>query len=87
MPFKLIERVGPTVPVALRDSIGFWRHRRLCNGVQSKTEQSTTDSQIWISNSTGLPLRQHIEMSGAARSRHEARFDYTNVCTPMGVAQ
>ena len=54
--------------------------------VQAKTEQSTVDSQIWISTSTGLPLRQHTEMSGAAKAKHEVHFDYTNVRAPMGVS-
>jgi len=55
--------------------------------VQSRTEQSTVDSQIWISTSTGLPLRQHTEMSGAAKGRHDVRFDYTKVRAPMGVGR
>ena len=54
-------------------------------GVQSKTEQSTVDSQIWISSATGLPLRQHTEMSGAAKARHDVRFDYANVSAPANV--
>lgn len=53
--------------------------------VQSKTEQSTVDSQIWISSATGLPLRQHTEMSGAAKARHDVRFDYANVSAPANV--
>lgn len=57
--------------------------------VQSKTEQFTTESQIWISPSSGLPLRQRTETQtgGGGSSRHEVRFDYSNVTPPAGVTR
>lgn len=56
--------------------------------VQSKTGQSSSDSQIWISPTSGLPLRQHTEIAtgGGGSSRHDVRFDYRNVTAPAGVA-
>ena len=52
--------------------------------IQSKTEQGRTDSQSWISTN-GLPLRQHTEMLGAAKGRHDVRFDYADVKAPADV--
>ncbi len=56
--------------------------------VQSKTASGGTESQIWISPASGLPLRQHTVMleGGTARSQHDVRFDYTNVRAPAGVS-
>jgi hypothetical protein len=57
--------------------------------VHSKTASGGTDSQIWISSATGLPLRQHTVMSEAAvgKAQHDVRFDYTNVRVPPGVSR
>jgi len=57
--------------------------------VQSKTASGGTDSQIWISPATGLPLRQHtvlLEQHGA-KAQHDVRFDYANVRAPQSVSQ
>jgi len=56
--------------------------------VQSKTATGSTDSRIWISPSTGLPLRQRTVMleQGATKMQHEVGFDYANVRAPAGVA-
>ena len=57
--------------------------------VQSKTETFSPESQIWISPSSGLPLRQRTEMQtgGGGSNRHEVRFDYSNVTPPAGVTR
>lgn len=56
--------------------------------VQSKTASGGTESQIWISPATGLPLRQHTVMleGGTTKSQHDVRFDYANVHAPAGVS-
>ena len=56
--------------------------------VQSRTATGSTDSRIWISPSTGLPLRQRTVMleQGATKMQHEVGFDYTNVRAPAGGA-
>ncbi|MGH9495923.1 MAG: hypothetical protein ACRD3B_13070 [Candidatus Sulfotelmatobacter sp.] len=44
------------------------------------------DSQIWISKTTGLPLReeQDMDMGGEIGKRHNSgRFEYSNVKPPM----
>ena len=55
--------------------------------VRSKTASGGTESQIWISPTTGLPLRQHTVMleNGAAKARHVVLFDYANVRAPAGI--
>lgn len=55
--------------------------------VQSTSATGTTDSRIWISSSTGLPLRQQTTMDeqGATRMKHEVSFDYANVAAPADV--
>jgi hypothetical protein len=57
--------------------------------VQSKTASGGTESQIWISHASGLPLRQHTVMleQGNAKSQHDVRFDYANVAAPQGVSR
>jgi len=57
--------------------------------VQSKTASGGTDSQIWISPATGLPLRQHTVMleHGATKARHDVHFDYANVRAPANVSR
>jgi hypothetical protein len=49
--------------------------------VEAKTASGGTDSQIWISSASGLPLRQHTVMleQGSAKAQHDVRFDYTDV--------
>jgi hypothetical protein len=44
------------------------------------------DSQIWISKTTGLPLReeQDVDMGAEIGKQHRsARFEYSNVKPPM----
>lgn len=52
--------------------------------VRTKSEQGTTDAEIWIA-ADGLPIRQHTDMQGPNKTRHEVRFDYTNVTAPTNV--
>ena len=57
--------------------------------VQSKTAAGGSDTQIWISAATGLPLRQTVAMleQGTVKPKHEVRSDYTNVRAPAGVSR
>jgi len=53
--------------------------------IHTQTADETADSQIWISKSRGLPLKQisEINVTGAAAKRHsEIRYEYTNVTAP-----
>lgn len=52
--------------------------------VQTKGEQGTTNSEIWI-GADGLPIQQHTDMQGPSKSRHEVRFDYANVTAPTNI--
>jgi len=58
-------------------------------GVQSKTATGGSDSQIWISTASGLPLRQTVTMleQGTVKLKHEVRSSYTNVRAPAGVSR
>lgn len=54
--------------------------------LQRETENFKEDSQIWISTTRGVPLReeQDIDMGGSIGKRHNsAHFEYTNVQPPM----
>ena len=57
--------------------------------VQSKTATGGSDSQIWISTASGLPLRQAVAMleQGTVKLKHEVRSDYANVRAPAGVTR
>ena len=57
--------------------------------VQAKTATGGSDSQIWISSASGLPLRQTVTMleQGTVKLKHEVRSDYTNVRAPAGVSR
>lgn len=57
--------------------------------VQSKTATGGSDSQIWISTASGLPLRQAVTMleQGTVKLKHEVRSDYANVRAPAGVSR
>jgi len=54
--------------------------------VRSQSSASTVDTQIWISKSRGLPLKQinDVDVSGGDRgkSHTEIRYEYTNVTAP-----
>ena len=57
--------------------------------VQSKKGTVSTDSNIWISTSSGLPLRQRTTTrdQGLIGMKHDVSFDYANVRAPAGVAR
>lgn len=57
--------------------------------VQSKTATGGSDTQIWISTATGLPLRQTVAMleQGTVKLKHEVRSDYANVRAPAGISR
>ncbi len=57
--------------------------------VQSKTATGGSDSQIWISTASGLPVRQTVTMleQGAVKLKHEVRSDYANVRAPADVSR
>ena len=56
--------------------------------VEAKTASGGTDSQIWISSASGLPLRQHTVMleQGSTKAQHDVRFDYTDVRAPQSIS-
>jgi hypothetical protein len=47
-------------------------------------EDTTIDSQLWVSKKTGLPLKQVINMdAGTSGKNHQSvRYDYVNVSPP-----
>ena len=52
------------------------------------SEDRTTDAQVWVSKSKGVPLREELDMNvgGAAGKSHMTlRYDYANVQAPAGV--
>jgi hypothetical protein len=57
--------------------------------VKGRTATGGSDSQIWISTASGLPLRQTVAMleQGTVKLKHEVRSDYTNVRAPAGVSR
>jgi outer membrane lipoprotein-sorting protein len=57
--------------------------------VEAKTASGGTNSQIWISHASGLPLRQHTVMleQGSAKGQHDVRFDYSDVRAPQGISR
>lgn len=55
--------------------------------IRSKTAQGSSESKVWISPSSGLPLRQHTtQIEGAAAGgKHDVLYDYKDVKAPPGV--
>ena len=56
--------------------------------VHTVTEDTTTDAQVWISKSKGVPLREELDMNVggmAGKSHMSMRYDYANVQPPAGV--
>ena len=56
--------------------------------VEAKTASGGTESQIWISSVSGLPLRQHTVMleAGSAKAQQDVLFDYANVRAPQTIS-
>jgi len=54
---------------------------------QSATEKGKSDIQIWISKTSGLPLREEIDLdlADAGKSHSSVRFDYDHVDLPPEV--
>ena len=53
-----------------------------------QTPEETTDSQIWISKSRGVPLKLEMDMDvggKAGKSHRTMTYEYTNVHAPAGV--
>jgi len=49
----------------------------------SQSEKGTVDTQMWISESRALLLRQDIDLAGTGFKNHSSsRFEYTNVKAP-----
>ena len=57
------------------------------DAVHQKTEDATSDGQIWIAKATGLRVRQEVDIdlgAGAEGKSHSTiRFDYTDVAPPQ----
>jgi len=55
--------------------------------LHSKSEEATEDAEMWIAKSTGLPLKEEIDMDvggGAAGKSHlSIRYEYGNIQPPM----
>ena len=54
----------------------------------SENDMAKTDTQLWVDKSTGLILREEIDMyadEGGGKRHISMKFDYTNVQPPPGV--
>ena len=52
-------------------------------GTHEETEHGTTDTQIWISKSKGLMLRQEIDLTtGTSKTHMSSRYEYRDVRAP-----
>lgn len=55
--------------------------------VHSETEDDKLDTQVWLSKSSGLPVKEEIEVDvgggPAGKSHKSIRFEYTNVKAPI----
>jgi hypothetical protein len=50
--------------------------------VHTVADDSASDQRVWISKSTGLPVRQVIDING--NNHMEVRYSYNNVTVPAG---
>ena len=60
----------------------------LANVYTSHTETGTgtTDTQLWIAKTTGLPLKSEVDLSSNGHKSHmSVRYEYENVKVPAGV--
>ena len=60
----------------------------LANVYTSHTETGTgtTDTQLWIAKTTGLPLKSEVDLSSNGHKSHmSVRYEYENVTVPPGV--
>lgn len=53
----------------------------------SENEDTKSDAQVWVAKSTGLVLRNEVDLStdGGAPDHLSTRYEYTNVQVPAGV--
>ena len=53
--------------------------------VHSEGPQGTSDAEIWLSVASGLPLRQHTQMTppSGAKMQHDVTYEYSNVKAPI----
>ena len=52
-------------------------------GTHEETEHGTTDTQIWISKSKGLMLRQEMDLTaGTSKTHMSSRYEYRDVQAP-----
>jgi hypothetical protein len=54
----------------------------------SENDMAKTDTQLWVAKSTGLILREEVDMyadEGGGKRHVSMRFDYTNVQPPPGL--
>lgn len=54
--------------------------------LHNKTEDGTEDAQIWIAKSSGLPLREEMDMDvggSMGKSHISIRYEYGNIQPPM----
>lgn len=54
--------------------------------IHNQNEAGTIDTQLWVSKSRGLPLKQiddiDVGAGAAGKSHQETRYEYTNVTAP-----
>jgi hypothetical protein len=55
--------------------------------VHSEDEDAIQDGQIWLSKSSGLPVKEELDMEvggeALGKSHRSIRYEYTNVKSPM----
>jgi hypothetical protein len=63
-------------PVDVEAAVLYIRH--------TTDDDTTIDSQLWVSKKTGLPLKQVIDMDAgpSGRNHQSVRYDYVNVTAP-----
>jgi hypothetical protein len=61
--------------------------RRACSATYYESEYAKVDALIWISRSSGLTLREEIDMDpgGLGKSHPSVRTAYSGVAAPAGV--
>ncbi|MBS0431789.1 MAG: hypothetical protein JSS21_05225 [Proteobacteria bacterium] len=77
----------PMTCTHLRDEAVAGEPTALYATTEKQDDGDTVDSQLWISKSRGLPVRQTIDVDvggKAGKSHSELRIDYKNVQAPAG---
>jgi len=50
----------------------------------AETEDTKSETRIWISKSKGLPLRQELDIdAGGAKTHYSVRYEFGNVKAPL----